>query len=77
MTSAHPLYEKVQGALVTKVKPGSSAWGAGLREKDIIVSVNKQKVTNIAELKKAVTLKKNGILLNVRRGNAALYIIIH
>lgn len=77
MTSAHPLYEKVQGVLVTKVKPGSSAWGAGLREKDIIVSVNKEKVTNIAELKKAVALKKNGILLNVRRGNAALYIIIH
>lgn len=77
MTSAHPLYEKVQGVLVTKVKSGSSAWGAGLREQDIIVSVNKKKVTNISELKKAVTLKKNGILLNVRRGNAALYIIIH
>lgn len=77
MTSAHPLYEKVQGVLVIKVNPGSQAWGAGLREEDIIVSVNKQKVTNIAELKKAVAIKKNGILLNVRRGNAALYIIIH
>lgn len=77
MTSAHPLYEKVQGVLVTKVKPGSQAWSSGLREEDIIVSVNKQKVTSIAELKKAVTIKKDGILLNVRRGNAALYIIIH
>lgn len=77
MTSAHPLYEKVQGVLVTKVKPGSQAWSSGLREEDIIVSVNKQKVSSIAELKKAVSLKKDGILLNVRRGNAALYIIIH
>lgn len=77
MTSAHPLYEKVQGVSVTKVVPGSQAWSSGLREEDIIVSVNKQKVTNIAELKKAVTIKKDGILLNVRRGNAALYIIIH
>lgn len=77
MTSAHPLFEKVQGVLVTKVKPGSQAWSSGLREEDIIVSVNKQKVTSIAELKKAVTIKKDGILLNVRRGNAALYIIIH
>ena len=76
MTSAHPLYEKVQGVLVTKVKPGSQAWSSGLREEDIIVSVNKQKVTSIAELKKAATIKKDGILLNVRRGNAALYIII-
>ncbi len=77
ITSTHPLFEKIQGILITSVKPGSPAWNAGLREKDIIVSANKQKITNIATFKKAVNSKKNGILLNVRRENAALYIIIH
>jgi len=77
MNNTHPLYDKIQGVLVTKVKIKSQAWNAGLREQDIIVSVNKKKVNSISELQKAIILKKNGILLNVRRGHAALYIIIH
>jgi len=39
----------VQGALVTAVDPGSKAAEAGLRENDVIVEINRQRVRNAQE----------------------------
>jgi Do/DeqQ family serine protease len=72
----HPLAGRVEGVEVTEVKPGSSAWQAGLRKGDIIVSVNRQQVASVADIREAVKLTSKGILLNIRRGEGALFIVI-
>jgi len=41
--------DRVKGALVSRVEPGSNAFEAGLRESDIIVEINHQPVENAAD----------------------------
>lgn len=77
MTEAHPLYGKIGGVIVKSVEAGTAAWKAGLKANDIIVSVNKQTIKSIAELEEAAKLKQDGILLNIKRDNAALFIVIN
>lgn len=71
-----PLYQRIEGMIVVNVEPNSRAWNASLRKGDIIVSINRQPVRTIAELER--TLKGSGkrMLLNIRRGNNSLFIVI-
>lgn len=59
------------GALISMVEPGSAAEEAGLRVDDIIVEVNKEKITGAAELRNAIGLKGSGEKVNIKyvRGN--------
>lgn len=66
----------IQGALVVIVDEDSNAWQADLRPGDVITSANEQKVTNIEELKKIVAETKQDLLLNVRRGPGAVFLVI-
>ncbi len=72
----HPLAES-GGVEVLDVKRNSKAWDAGLRKGDVIVSVNRQPVASLMDLS-AITRAAgdNGLLLNVQRGNGALFIVI-
>jgi Do/DeqQ family serine protease len=72
----HPLAES-GGVEVLEVKRNSKAWDAGLRKGDVIVSVNRQPVASLMELS-AITRAAgdNGLLLNVQRGNGALFVVI-
>ncbi|MEW5757815.1 MAG: DegQ family serine endoprotease [Pseudomonadota bacterium] len=72
----HPLAGKLEGVQVLDVERGSPAWGAGLRPADIIVSINRQPVKDMNEVTKALKLSDKGILLNIRRGEGALFIVI-
>ncbi len=72
----HPLAGQVEGVEVLQVKRGSPAAFAGLQEGDIIVSVNREPVRNLEELRAAVKATKGQLLLNVRRGDSALFIVI-
>ena len=73
---SHPLAGQVKGVEVLGVEEGSPAWAAGLRKGDVIVSVNRQPVKNTAEFQSAVKKSSHGILLNIRRGDGALFILI-
>lgn len=64
------------GVLVSEVSQGSPAARAGLRQGDVIMSANKQRVKSIAELRKAAAASDDRLLLQVRRGRAALYIVL-
>lgn len=76
MGADHPLYHEVKGVVVSHVKFGSSAWRAGLRTNDVIVSVNRRPVSTPKEIMEAVESKSGGILMNVRRAETALFIVI-
>ncbi len=76
ITEESPLYGKVDGLLVLEVTPGSYTWRAGLRKGDIIISVNRQVVTGRAEMEQAVKRSQSSVLLNIRRGNRALFVLL-
>ena len=76
ITEDSPFYGKVTGLLILEVAPGSYTWRAGLRKGDIITSVNRLVVTSRDELEKALKLSSQNVLLNIRRGNRALFVLL-
>ena len=54
----------------------SLAWRAGLREGDLIISVNKQPIYSLKDVEHAVDENDAMLLLNVVRGNTGLFIVI-
>ncbi len=70
-----PLYERLKGVVVVDVAPGSRAWRAGLRKGDVILSANRRPVSNLKQLRKAVKDRET-LLLNIQRGNAALFLLL-
>ena len=72
----HPLFGRIEGVQVHEVEPGSPASRAGLRAGDIIVSVNRRSVKDMQDLREAAKRSANGLLLNVRRGNGALFLLL-
>lgn len=54
------LPQNTQGALVTEVLPGSGAARAGVRQYDVIVSVDGHRVDNIADLEAYIGVKRVG-----------------
>jgi hypothetical protein len=49
--------------------------GAGLRRGDVIVSVNRRDVAMVDEPRKAVSRARGPLLLNVRRGENAFFVV--
>jgi serine protease Do/serine protease DegQ len=72
----HPLFGKLDGVGVLEVERGSAAWSAGLRPGDVIVSVNQVPIATPDEFTTATQRSPDRLLLNIRRGNGALYIVI-
>ncbi len=70
-----PLYHRIEGVIFNQVKNGSPARAAGLRRGDIIVSANRRPISNISELME-IASRSNELLLNLRRGNGALFLYL-
>jgi serine protease Do/serine protease DegQ len=68
--------DAIQGVKVTDVKKGSTAESYQLKEGDIIVGVNRQRVKNLAELRKLLEKKPNILALNIQRGDRTMYLVI-
>lgn len=69
------LYGHIQGVLLAEVERGSPAWGAGLRSGDVITSVNRKEIKSVAAMRKLMN-KSRSLLLNIRRGNGALFLYL-
>ncbi len=71
----HPLYGRVRGVLVSEVERNGPAWGNGIREGDVILSMNRRPVSSVVELG---TIDASGgqLLLNIQRGRRALFILV-
>lgn len=64
------------GVKIDSVANNSPAAQIGLLADDVILGVNRQRVANLAELRKALE-NRNGIAaLNIQRGNTTLYVLI-
>jgi len=63
------------GVIVTSVEPGSTAWNNGVRPNDIIVSANRKTVRDLDSFRRAIS-KDKVCLLNILRGNGALYLLL-
>ncbi len=64
------------GIEVVNVSANSNAASAGLRKGDIIISVNKQRVKTISEMKSAIKKNPKALLLNIQREARGLFILI-
>ena len=73
---AVPASEDEIGVVVLEVEPGSSAWHSGLREGDIILSINRMRIQSLEDVENAVARNASGLLLNIQRGNSALFLVI-
>lgn len=60
---------------VISVEPGSAAWNAGLRADDIITSINKQRVQSFDDAYAAARSSRY-LLLNIQRGDQAMYVLL-
>lgn len=75
ITGDSPLYGKVEGILILDVERGSAAANTGLRKNDIITSANRKNVNSLEDLRQAIG-KNTALLLNLRRGNSALFMYL-
>lgn len=71
-----PEYGEIEGVMILKIERGSYAWQSGLREGDIITSVNRVTVTNVQGFLKLVNQRRSGLLLHVRRGDITAFIML-
>ncbi|CAH0541336.1 Do family serine endopeptidase [Vibrio marisflavi] len=68
--------DPVQGIKVNSVKEGSPAEAYQLEKGDIIMSVNRKRVKNLAEFRKILDTKPAVLALNVRRGDRMIYLVV-
>ena len=71
-----PLKGRLDGVFVGDVEQGSFAWRYGLRQGDVIVAVNRQRVRNLDEMKAVVSSGGPSMVLNIQRGNGSVFILI-
>jgi serine protease Do len=70
--------EETQGLIVSDITPGSAASEVGILRGDIILEINRQKVENVAQYKKALQAaqEKKSILLLIKRGQNTRFVVI-
>jgi len=71
-----PFFGRIKGVYVVGVLKNSPAWKAGLREEDVITSINRQLVANSSELMTIAGQSGGSLLLNIARGEGSLFILI-
>lgn len=67
--------DSVPRVMVREVAPGSPAYRAGLRDDDIILSVNRQSVSTLEEFRDRAR-GTGELLLHLQRGSGALFLVL-
>ena len=67
--------DRASGILVSGVEPDSPAWRASLRKNDIILSANRIPLRTLDDFKQAVQGNRK-LLINVQRGDGAMFILL-
>ncbi len=66
----------VRGVVVQRIQPRSPAARLGLRQGDIIIGVNRQRIAGMKDFEKLAGADQKELLLHVRRGNNAFFIVV-
>ncbi|HEY0922796.1 Do family serine endopeptidase [Rheinheimera pacifica] len=78
----HPMLDGAElsnangGVKIDAVANNSPAAQIGLLADDVIIGVNRQRIANLAELRKALENRSGVAALNIQRGNTTLYVLI-
>lgn len=65
-----------KGVVVTHISPNSNAAYSGLRQGDIIMSVNRQQVNNMENFRRILSRKFNQLLMHIHRDGRSFYLVI-
>lgn len=65
-----------KGVKVDSVEKSSPAAQAGLQKDDVIIGVNRDRISSIAEMRKVMAAKPSIIALQVVRGNESIYLLL-
>ncbi|KKO46280.1 serine endoprotease DegQ [Arsukibacterium ikkense] len=76
MLQGATLNNSSKGVEISEIASGSVAEQVGLRQGDIITGVNRQRVANLAELRRILDNRQGVAALYIRRGNDDLYILL-
>jgi Do/DeqQ family serine protease len=68
--------DDTRGIVVQRIQPRSPAARLGLRQGDVILGVNRQRVETMAQFEKLAGEDSKELLLHVRRGNNAFFIVV-
>ena len=71
-----PFFGRVKGVYVVSVVVNSPAWQSGLRDEDVITSINRKPVSDPGELMAIAAQSRGSLLLNIIRGDGSLFILI-
>jgi serine protease Do/serine protease DegQ len=71
-----PLYQRIQGLVVSAVDERSRAWSAGFRPADIIYAVNRRRVRTLGEFQAALRAAERGYTVSLLRGDFDLSIVV-
>lgn len=70
-------YQTVRYVVIESVEPGSPAAQSGIREDDIVLSINRARISDVDDMKRVIDAGPNGeILLNIQRGNRAYFVLL-
>lgn len=64
------------GVVISEIQNRSPAASIGLQDGDVIVGVNRARVTTVADLRRQMDEAQGVIALNVQRGKTSLYLVI-
>jgi serine protease Do len=65
-----------RGVVVTAVERGSSAHLAGVRDGDVIIEVNRKRITNTQEFQTAVAASPKSVLLLIKNNEGTKFVVI-
>ena len=68
--------KETEGLVVIEVTPGSPGHQLGLRQGDVILEVNRRKMTSVNEWKRAMDEKNKALGLLISRGGQTLFISV-
>jgi serine protease Do/serine protease DegQ len=68
--------DQAEGVAVVEVRSDSRAYAAGLRAGDVITSVNRTRVDSLNAFQGAVQAADGALVLNIERGDMALFIVV-
>lgn len=70
------LKDGTKGVSIENVEKGSAAAQAGLHKDDVIIGVNRERVSTIAEVRKLMASKPPVVALHIVRGNDSIYLLL-